>query len=844
MKKRITGILLLVFVLLSIIIILINYFSFVSSTVYDESTSHLIEVYYQKKKSISNMIKSNWDDLHLFSHYLENVSNEDSIDDYLLTSENDIGFTKFYFIDKEGNYFTTNKETGKINLKDKFNALMNEKKDIVVSTRFFDESQYIIFASPCSKGVYKGFEYEAIAISFNNEDIVSILQVSSFNGRSISYAIHSDGSVIADTNEENITKIEKVDNLFEILNYSSFDEIEIESVISDFINLKSGAKLLKYNGIKYYLVYDDIGITDCMIVGLVPANIVNYSMNKLQYNTMIIVSLLVALFFVSVLIYFALRNKEKLRQKDNMILLRDELFTYLSINVNDIFMMIDSKDYSLDYISPNVDRLLGLSEEELKDNIFKIDELSNLSDDLKIKDKLLSLSVEETVNWYEEYKHKKNGNIYYYQITAKQTKILKEKKYVLVMSDRTEERQKNKEFEKMAYEAQSANRAKSSFLSNISHDIRTPMNAIVGFTTLALSNTDNPEKTKEYLLKLLSSSNHLLSLINDVLDMSKIESGKMKMVESQCNLRDLIINLTGIIDTELTKKELNLSVDINNIKNENVYCDKIKLKQILLNLLSNSVKYTQNGGNISIKAFEDGNIKNVGLYVFEVSDTGIGMSHEFAEKIFDSFEREYSSTVNKIQGTGLGMAIVKKFVDMMDGSITVNSKPNLGTTITVRLPLKHNSDEACNFEIINECKYEENRINTDYCENKKYKILLVEDNDLNVEIAYELLSSIGFDVSVVNDGQKAINKVRESKKGDIDLILMDIQMPIMDGYTATKKIRELNEDYKANIPIIAMTANAFEEDRDKAFEVGMNAFISKPINIKKLIKIINEVKKN
>ena len=517
--------------------------------------------------------------------------------------------------------------------------------------------------------------------------------------------------------------------------------------------------------------------------------------------------------------------------------------------------------------------------------------------------------------------------------------------------------------------AESANRAKSTFLSNMSHDIRTPMNAIIGFTTLALSNIDDTDRVKDYLGKTLASSNHLLSLINDVLDMSRIESGKLHLEEVEVNLSDVLHDLKTIVSGQIYAKQLELYMDAMDVTDEDVYCDKTRLNQILLNLLSNAIKFTPAGGTVSVRVRQlAGKVRGCGQYEFRIKDNGIGMSQEFAQKIFEPFERERTSTVSRIQGTGLGMAITKNIVDMMGGTIEVQTAQGKGTEFTVCVPMRAQTEQrpvekiteleglkalvvdddfnTCDsvtkmlvkvgmraewtlsgkeavlrarqsiemsdvyhayiidwrlpdmngIEVTRQIRslhddtpiiiltaYDWSDIEveakaagvTAFCakpmfmsdlretlmsalgqkpadavqrllpeKNADFKgkhILLVEDNELNREIAQEILREYGFLVDSAENGAVAVEKVSTAAPGSYDLLLMDVQMPIMDGYTATRKIRALDDPARAKLPIIAMTANAFDEDRRNALESGMNGFLSKPIVIDDLVQELHKI---
>jgi signal transduction histidine kinase/ActR/RegA family two-component response regulator len=380
--------------------------------------------------------------------------------------------------------------------------------------------------------------------------------------------------------------------------------------------------------------------------------------------------------------------------------------------------------------------------------------------------------------------------------------------------------------------AEAANRAKSVFINNMSHDIRTPMNAVIGFTTLAANHIDDPKRVEDYLKKIETSSNHLLSLINAILDMSRIESSQMQLEHKGCHLPTIMRTLVTVIMGQAEAKRIHLHIDMDEIQNETVYCDPLRLDQVLVNLLGNAIKFTKEDGNIwiSVKEIEVCEL-NQSVYEFRVKDDGIGMSEEFQKHVFEQFSRERTSTVSGIPGTGLGMSISKSIVDMMGGTIEVFSKEGKGTEFVVTLQLELHEE----MELVSSHELEE----TDIISGKR--ILLVEDNELNREIAMTILEEEGFEIETAQDGQMAVDMVRKSESDYYDVILMDIQMPVMDGYEATRTIRQMEGNYHANIPIIAMTANAFVEDKEKAISVGMNGYVPKPIDISKLLETLNHI---
>ncbi len=409
-------------------------------------------------------------------------------------------------------------------------------------------------------------------------------------------------------------------------------------------------------------------------------------------------------------------------------------------------------------------------------------------------------------------------------------------------------------------QAESANAAKTTFLNNMSHDIRTPMNAIIGFTELASAQLEHPEKVRDYLGKIGMSSEHLLSLINDVLDMSRIESGKVTLQEKPLHLPSLMEDLSTMIRPSLEEKQIDFQMDLQDVQDENVLADQLRLTQILLNLLSNAVKYNRMNGSIRfLLRQEKGGPEGGACYHFIVRDTGIGISENFRQHLFESFSREETATVSGIQGTGLGLAITKRMVEMMGGTIELSSTEGQGSTFDVCLsfyccaPAERTSasDAAASEPTMGTAGSEQAPASSTRgsieelitaqetgADLRGKKILLVEDNELNQEIATEILKEAGFLVEVAEDGAIAVEKMAGAEPGQYDLILMDIQMPVMNGYEATRQIRAMDSTYCREIPILAMTANAFEEDRTLAIEAGMNGYLTKPIDVEKMMKTI------
>ena len=530
---------------IGVVLAVFRYYKFMSKSIYEESVSHLTEVLHQSDQMLRELTNKNLTYLHIWGENLQNISGEDEIRDYIKKAQEDAGFLEFFFLSSDGDYKMATGETGYLGLQENIEEDIRQGNDVIANAAVPGKSQLLVFATPKAHGIYQGFEYDAIAIAYENSDIVDVLDISAFDGNAQSFIIHPDGRVVIDHSSE---LWGNVYNFFGFLSrHSDMSEKEINVLLEKFKAGRTDAMLLNLDGRNYYLVYEKSDIQDWMFLGLVQADIVNASMNNLQFTTMLLVGavvLCIAAFFISLIIQ---KNRKNLRRKDVEIRYRDELFQKLSMNVDDVFLMLDAQTYQTDYVSPNAEKLLGITVEQIRKDIRVLRKLHPADSEDSQKNHLKEIPVHEQQEWDCEFIHRKTGERRWFHNIAMGSEVNGEKKYILVMSDRTSDRKMNQALSEAVHAAETANRAKSIFLSNMSHDIRTPMNAIIGFTTLAASNIDDKKRVQDYLGKILSSSKHLLSLINDILDMSRIESGKIHLEETEVCLSDVLHDLKTII---------------------------------------------------------------------------------------------------------------------------------------------------------------------------------------------------------------------------------------------------------------------------------------------------------
>ncbi len=922
------------------------------------------------------------DSLHKFFRRVKKLC---GIDRFALVDENGIVYTEFYTESGIGRYnFLSEELTGPL--------ISTEKPDGV--------RKQVVLAMPVDNIIFQGARIEACFIQLDIETMLSSLTVQTDYNESYWSLFHRNGDDLTNNDFGNLKAGMNI--LTELKNAQIQDGFSYEQLVDDFANGREGQISFQYMGSQENLCYIPVDGTNWMLTVLIRDNVITDQISSVSNDMMkrsvvqIIITVLVMLIVFFILI-------KQIRQNAKVLLAQEKAD---GDKIRAAYARIEKEQMSMDNIhaamgsglwgmefneqaeikycmwSDTFRKMVGYDTEEEFPN--EIESWINL---LYEEDK--EQAVQEYWDTVMDYTGEKTYDVEYRLHTGKAGlrwfhaagRLSRREdgspiSFTGLFIDIDDEKKMEEQLERQKIDledalaaAQHANKAKTTFLNNMSHDIRTPMNAIIGFTSLAAAHIDNIEKVQDYLAKITTSSNHLLSLINDVLDMSRIESGKVKIEEKETSLPEIMHDLKTIVQADVTSKQLEFYIDTADVVNEHVMCDKLRLNQVLLNLLSNAMKFTKPGGLVGVRIVQKGNApEGWASYEFEIKDSGIGMSKEFLEHVFEPFERERTSTVSGIQGTGLGMAITKNIVDMMNGTITVESEEGKGSTFTVALQFKtcigsvrqevipelnglralvadddfntcssvtkmlsvigmrpdwttsgkeavlraqlatEQSDEYAVYiidwlmpdmngvevvrrirNIIGEEKpiiiltaYDWSDIEqeareagvTAFCSKPIFlselrevleapfvvqntvddseeeaisfegkKILLVEDNELNQEIAVEILGESGFVIDVADDGEVAVEKMKEAQPGQYDLILMDIQMPKMNGYEATRHIRAMDNLDIANIPIIAMTANAFDEDKKEALNAGMNGHIAKPIDIPVLLEVLHDILK-
>ena len=821
-KSRILAVIAMLLLGTSILTSLVVFTDFMEHTIYEESTAHLTEIYHQANQTLYNKVSFNWGVMRMWAPYLESAQSDADVCSFLSQAKGEYHFTDFFFVSRDGSYVTLDGERGYLDLGRTLSQLILEQQPIVANSVVPDKPEIMVFAVPTEKGSYQGFDYEAIAITYNNRDLVDSLKISAFEGHGSTFAVLPDGRVVLDSSSADMSGVHNI--LALLKNSAGFTAEQVDALQDSFAAGEGGNLEFSINGVGYYMVYGSAAFQNWTILGIAPKSVVNANMNRLQYTTMAVMSGITGMLAFAALLLVVQSNRQKLRKKNQQLLAREELFSNLSRNVDDVFLMIDTETSKAEYVSPNVQRILGLSPEAVQEDLHVLYPAGDDSGASRLES-LMQMEQGVQQEWECEFVNQETGEPRYLHVTGFLNDVQGARKCIVDMSDRTGEHQTTLAVEAALEVAEKASKAKTDFLSNMSHDIRTPMNAIIGITTLMKNELHQPERLAEHLGKLETSGRLLLGIINDILDMSRIESGKTTLNIEKMNISQQVSQLDSIIRQQASQRRQTFTVETH-MQHENVLADPNRLNQVLMNILSNAVKYTPTGGHIRLEVEELPRNEHYARYRFVVQDDGIGMSADYQKTLFDPFTREERSGTNKVQGTGLGMAITKSIVDLMGGSISVESATGKGTRFEVVLefPIDTEADTVQQAQALPEEEEATSPLSG-------MKFLCAEDNAINAEILQMLLETKGASCTICPNGQEIVDAFANVKPGEYDMILMDVQMPVMDGLEATRRIRNGENPLGRVIPILAMTANAFLEDMQKSKEAGMDAHLSKPVDI-------------
>lgn len=835
----------------------VTYNRYIEERIIAESTKHLTEVYNQMKDTFEIWTERNWNLLYTWKSDMEtfmdkeNPSTEeernqlnDVIEEFFSERRERWHFSDFLFINDSGEYMSYDGNAGTMELTEKQWRIVEGPGDYVINVTL-DKVEYVMFIKPMASDYMYGFKYNYAAIIYSVDDAMDVMNVESFDGNAKCYITYSDGEcMFCDAHSAKCP-----DNVLDmIVEEGDLSDTQIKKLRDDFDKSRVGSVIFNNGKEKYYIIYVPIGVQDCMMAGMVPKKVANQSLNEVQNISIGAAALVAVMFICFIIVYFTINKRQIIDEKNSKIIALQQMFDILVENTDNVFIMFDEDSYKIEYVSPNAGRILGMLDEDYIDKLSIITEFTIMGEKVVTEDLIHRLKSGKGFRNNVSYMHERTGEVRWYMRGLYCTER-KNGKYVLTLSDRTRERENNMHIQDALELAKSANQAKSGFLSNVSHDIRTPMNAIIGLTTLIKKDYDNPDKVLKHTEKMESSSKHLLAIINEVLDMSKIESGKTTLNVRKFQMKALINDIKGVVKPQAKAKGQHFEIKCDDNVHSEYIGDLTRINQVILNLLSNAVKYTDEGGDISLHFYEASELpvsEDYAELCIDVTDNGCGMASDYIENVFEPFSRENNERTESVDGAGLGLALVRSIVDLMGGTISVESQLGKGTTFSVKIILRveRTAEENASEAVREEELCVKGAVESDAHKSDRIKVLVAEDYELNAEILIELLSMENIEADVACNGQEAVDMFDKSELYYYDFVLMDVQMPVMNGYTATKTIRELDRPDAQTVGIIAMTANAFAEDVQKAMDSGMNAHVAKPIDMGLLKEAMNNYRNN
>lgn len=937
----------------------------------EQAIENVLTVTKQQQQAFDNFISLDRERLHSFAKYFALYASDDTelIREWLTA-----------FGEVDAFYSVINLDTGQY-CGNKSDQVYEMGTDILEGYRALlgsgvREPYRSLYTDEQMFGYYERFTFAdgvpgLIQKSYDCTKVSQTFSLSFYNDQGFAYVVNQKGNILVRSVGMLGDHIYK--NIFDVLTGHDAEEAMIAEFMRALDRQGAGSLVVKGSGRNYVYTYVPIeNVSEWYLVSIVPEDVITSETDRILRNSQMVMAYLAGTLIICVVLILLIRHTRKdIQDREWEIGYQEQLFdifaAYLANNTDDIYMLIDAREHQVEYISPNAERILGISAQSITADLKPFTENLHVQGDRIDFGRLNALEPGMSLEAAQaEWANPKTGEKKWFQMSIYGTLVQDERKIVAYISDRTKEREVQNTLSEALQIAQVANNAKSSFLSSVSHDIRTPMNAITGFVTLLKAEADNPDAVRDYTQRIDAASQHLLGLINDVLDMNKIESGNATLHISDLNLTDIIEEINAIIRPQAKAKSQSFEIFSFSVNHENLQGDKLRINQILINLLSNAVKYTPEGGNIRMRVEELPQVlENYCRIRFVVSDNGMGMSEEYQKVIFDPFTREDNEISSQIQGTGLGMAITKSLVDLMDGTIQVRSEVGRGSEFTVELELyireKENADtfwadfgirriivtdddEAVCLDIVRSMK--ETGVATDYATDgktavrmmrrareeghpydlvlldwkmpdldglgtvrlirKNYPekipvllftaydwgeigqeaagigvnhfmpkpffmttfrnsirrlmenepksgpesnqevvkgkhILVVDDVKANQLVLTKILGTLGAECEVAGNGKEAVEMFENSPAGAYDLILMDVSMPVLDGYAATRAIRASAHPLAGSVPIIAMTANAFADDVRLAMEAGMDAHIAKPVQLEKMKAVIRQV---